>query len=206
MTTYTLKNFIALILGIKKDTIEIENGSNIDFHMIEGDKIVLGFSPRTSVKKQTSSLLDDLTQLIKNDEDLGDYEVLLGNVETEEFYKIEMIDTTEDSIILGAENKYTTTKNPHNKWYFSDKLNALAFDNEKFHIIINLETEDEDSVGLSLFARSKSGNVSENKFTYFGSNEALINRFDFEAFHSFSPEASLLDVVKNRQMFAELED
>jgi len=174
--------------------------------MLEDDKIILGYSPNSTNIKKTTSLLDDLTNLIKQDEDHAEYEVLLGNVETEEFNRIEMIDTTEDSIILGVENNYSHTDSPRNKWYFSDKMNALTFENDKFYIIINQETEDRDSLGLSLFARSKSGNVSENKFTYFGSNEALINRFNFAAFNSFSPEPSLLEVVTQTKLIAELED
>lgn len=203
MTTYTLKNFIGLILGIKKDYIEIENGSNIDFHILDDNRIILGYS-NTAPKMKTLDLISTLSQVIKSDNDIGDYEVLLGDVCTEEFCRIEMIDTNEDSIILGKETTYNSSNNPRNEWYFSDNRNALTFENDNYQLIINHETYENDSLGFSLFVRDKNGNVSDNKFTYFGSHDSLVNRFDFNEFKSTSPDSSLLEVLKFSKLHPEM--
>ena len=200
MTHYKLKNFLGLLLGIKKEYIVIENGANIDFHIVEEDKIILGYSDSSSNKKPTNKLIEELAKLIKADEDLGEYEVMLGDMATEQFFKIEMIDTVDDCIVLGIENNYMVDNSPRDSWYYSDSLNALTFENDNFHLIINQETYEDNNLGFSVFVRSKSGNVRDNKFTYFANNESLINRFDFKSFGSFSPDSSLLDFVSYKKL------
>ncbi|MDX1284307.1 MAG: hypothetical protein R3182_04825, partial [Draconibacterium sp.] len=48
-------------------------------------------------------------------------------------------DTDGDSIVLGGSVDYNEKVKPRGEWYYSDNLNGLTFENDKYLIIINQE-------------------------------------------------------------------